>query len=168
MLYNVAMSESTYRSHLQAWGLFLKAHSRLIDRLERELLAECRLPLSWYDVLVQLRNAPDERLRLQDLGQAIVLSKSGLSRCIDRMEAQGLVRREVCPNDGRGVYAVLTAEGSATLERAIPVHLRGIEDHFGRHLSEDDARLLRQVFQRVLKAESRPRSEDAHGSCLGD
>jgi DNA-binding MarR family transcriptional regulator len=162
------MSQQAYRPQRQAWGLFLRAYSRITDQLERELLAECELPLSWYDVLIQLRNAPGQRLRLQDLGHSIVLSKSGLSRRVDRMEAQGLVRREVCPNDGRGVFAVLTDAGKSALERATPIHTRGIEEHFGRHLSNDDARLLRALFQRILKAEAEGVSDSATMSCRGD
>jgi|SwirhisoilCB2_FD_contig_121_814153_length_981_multi_4_in_0_out_0_2 DNA-binding MarR family transcriptional regulator len=162
------MSESHFRPQLQAWGLFLRAHSAITDHLERELLAGCQLPLSWYDVLIQIRNAPDERLRLQDLGQSVVLSKSGLSRRIDRMEARGLVRRELCPNDARGVFAVLTDEGRGALERAAPLHLQSIEAHFGRYLSDEEGRLLRTIFQRILKGETSPAPCVSEGSCTGD
>lgn len=148
------MNVSGYRPQIQAWGLFLRAYSRLNEQLERELLAECQLPLTWYDVLVQLNNVQDARLRHQELSQSIVLSKSGLSRRIDRMEAEGLVRREVCPFDGRGVYEVLTDKGRAVLARASAIHHRGIEDHFARHMSDDEARVLRSVFQRILESNS--------------
>ena len=161
------MNEPVYRPQLQAWGLFLRANSRLNEQLERELLAECQLPLTWYDVLVQLNNVQDARLRHQELSQSIVLSKSGLSRRIDRMEAEGLVRREVCPFDGRGVYEVLTDKGRDVLARASAVHLRGIEDHFGRHMSDDEARVLRSVFQRILESNGPDGTEPEGSACPG-
>jgi DNA-binding MarR family transcriptional regulator len=167
MLYNMRMKESVYHPQLQAWGLFLRVHSRLNEQLERELLAECQLPLTWYDVLVQLNNVQDARLRHQDLSQSIVLSKSGLSRRIDRMEAEGLVRREVCPFDGRGVYEVLTDKGRAVLAQASAIHLRGIENHFARHMSDDEARVLRSVFRRILESESPDEAQSSDSACPG-
>jgi DNA-binding MarR family transcriptional regulator len=138
---------------LAAWRLLLEAHAAVVERLGRELESECGLPLTWYDVLLQLSTAPEGRLRMGDLAQAVLLSRSGLTRLVDRMEAAGMVCREAHPSDGRGANAVLMPAGRAALRRAAPVHLRGIEDHFARHLSDADAAALRDVLSRVVTAE---------------
>ena len=152
---------------MQAWALFLEAHSHLSDQLERELLAECQLPLSWYDVLVQIRLAPGERLRLHDLGQSVLLSKSGLSRRINRMEAAGLVRREECPVDGRGVFAVLTCHGRQVLEQVTPTLLRGVFEHFAQYLTDEEAASMSTIFKRILAAGHRERTSHDTPTCPG-
>jgi DNA-binding MarR family transcriptional regulator len=138
--------------HLAAWRSLLQAHAALTELLERELVTERGLPLSRYEVLLYLAESPDGRLRMQELAEQVLLSKSGLTRLVDRMEAAGLVRRERCPDDRRGAYAVLTDHGRAVLRRAAPVHLRGIQEHFGRHVGEDEARALSGALGRVAAA----------------
>jgi DNA-binding MarR family transcriptional regulator len=141
---------------LAAWRLLLETHAAVVERLSHELEEECGLPLTWYDVLLQLSSAPQGRLRMRDLARAVLLSRSGLTRLVDRMEAAGMVRREAHPSDGRGANAVLTPEGRAALRRAAPVHLRGIDEHFARHLSDTDAAALRDALARVVAAEREP------------
>ena len=136
---------------LAAWAAMLHGHLALVGVLDHELIAEVGLPLTWYDVLVNL-HAAGGRLRMQELARSIVLSKSGLTRLVDRMVAAGLVAREPCEGDKRGLLAVLTDRGRETLRTAAPVHLRGIEDHFGRHVSPEEAEVVRSVFERVLAA----------------
>jgi DNA-binding MarR family transcriptional regulator len=138
---------------LAVWRLLLETHAAVVDRLGRELEAECDLPLTWYDVLLQLSDAPGGRLRMRDLAAAVLLSRSGLTRLVDRMQAAGLVCREAHPSDGRGANAVLTPAGRTALRRAAPVHLRGIEDHFARHLADQDVPVLRAALDRVVTAE---------------
>ncbi|MGH7748822.1 MAG: MarR family winged helix-turn-helix transcriptional regulator [Candidatus Dormibacteria bacterium] len=138
---------------LAAWRLLLETHAAVVDRLSHELEAECDLPLTWYDVLLQLSLAPGGRLRMRDLADAVLLSRSGLTRLVDRMAAAGLVCREAHASDGRGANAVLTPAGRAALRRAAPVHLRGIEAHFARHLSDEDVAALRSALGRVVTAE---------------
>ncbi len=135
---------------MKAWRAFLEAHAALARVLESELQAERGLPLAWYDVLVQLSEAPGGRLRMQDLARAVLLSKSGLTRLCDRMERAGLVRREPSPDDGRGTLAVLTPRGWAALRRAAPVHLRGVERHFARRLTDAEARALQSAMRKIL------------------
>lgn len=135
---------------MDAWLLFLRAHAVLTAQLEQELEAERCLPLTWYDVLVQLNGAPDKRLRMQELVRSLVLSKSGLTRRIDRMEEQGLVERCGCPEDRRGIFVCLTPAGHAALKEAAPVHLAGIQNHFTRFLSEDEAAALRSAFGKIV------------------
>lgn len=136
-------------ARLAAWRAFLHAHSAVTQVLERELEEAHGLPLSWYDVLLKLNEAGG-RLRMQELAGAVLRSKSGLTRLIDRMEREGLVGREPCASDRRGWLAVLTPEGKARLRKASPVHLRGIQDHFGRLLGEHEAEVVRDVCERVL------------------
>jgi DNA-binding MarR family transcriptional regulator len=134
---------------LAAWAAMLHGHLALTGVLDHELAAEVGLPLTWYDVLVNL-HAAGGRLRMQELARSIVLSKSGLTRLVDRMVAAGLVAREPCEGDRRGLLAVLTDAGRDALHTAAPVHLRGIEEHFGRHVSPEEAEVVRSVFERVL------------------
>ena len=135
--------------HLAAWVAFLRAHAAVLRRLERELEAECDLPLTWYDVLVQLESAPNHRLRMQQLAKAVLLSKSRISRLVEAMDQAGLLRREACPEDKRGAEVVLTRQGVARLHTAAPTHLRGIQEHFGRHLTTPEAKTLAEALDRV-------------------
>ena len=135
----------------KAWELFLRAHAGVSDVLDAELEQERGLPLTWYDVLVQL-NAAGGRLRMQDLARAILFSKSGLTRLVDRMERAGLVRREACEDDARGTFAAITAAGRRVLARARPVHRRGIEEHFSRHLSATETRAIEAGLRKIVEA----------------
>jgi DNA-binding MarR family transcriptional regulator len=126
-----ARSESRLPSarELQVWRTFLQAHATLLRRLEADLLAEHEMPLATYDVLVQLVEAPDRRLRMTELAQRVLLSRSGLTRLVDRLEREELVRREACDTDARGTFAVLTDFGYARLKAASPTHLRGVAEY---------------------------------------
>ncbi|MFN8557890.1 MAG: MarR family transcriptional regulator [Dehalococcoidia bacterium] len=143
-------------ARLAAWRAFLTAHAALTEALEAELRAERDLSLPWYDVLVQLSEAPAGAMRMQDLARSTLLSKSGLTRLVDRMEQAGLVERRPCPDDQRGRLAVLTTAGRAALRRAAPVHLRGVEEHFARHLTDAEVALLHAALGNVLAALGRP------------
>jgi DNA-binding MarR family transcriptional regulator len=138
---------------LDAWSVFLRAHAAVVAALATELEEERDLPLPWYDVLVSLSDAGG-RLRMQELADRVLFSRSGLTRLVDRMAAAGLVTRERCEDDRRGTYAVLTEAGARRLRGAAGVHLRGIRDHFTRHLSDEDVQALRDALGRVLAAES--------------
>jgi DNA-binding MarR family transcriptional regulator len=137
---------------LEAWALLLQTHSTLLASLERELVAEHGLPLTWYEVLLRLINEPGGAMRMQDLARSVLLSKSGVTRVVDRMEEAGLVERRTCTVDRRGTYATVTSAGRAAFRKAMPVHLTGIGVHFGRHLSDDDTRVLREALGRILRA----------------
>jgi len=136
------------------WRTFLRAHATVLRELEREMLAETGLPLPWYDVLLQLAEAPQRRLRMAELADRVLLSRSGLTRLIDRLQAEGLVRRERSPDDARGTYTVLTADGLHRLKGAAPVHLAGIRDHWLAHFSDDELRQLASWLGRVAPAPS--------------
>jgi DNA-binding MarR family transcriptional regulator len=148
-------------AQLAAWRTLLETHATVTDLLERELVGERGLPLSRYEVLLVLAESPEGRLRMQELAQRVLLSKSGLSRLVDRMEEAGLVKREQCPSDRRGWFAVLTDQGRSALRRAAPVHLRGIQEHFGRHLDDDEARVLGAALGRIRDAARAAAAADA-------
>jgi len=131
------------------WRTFLRAHAHAIRELERELPNETGMPLGWYDVLLTLAEAPDRRLRMAELADRVLLSRSGLTRLIDRLQAEGLVRREPSPDDARGTFTVLTADGVARLRAAVPVHLAGIRKHWLAHFSDDELRELEVLLRRV-------------------
>ena len=103
---------------LDAWRGFLRTHATLVAELDEELTERQGLPLSSYDVLVQLDEAPDGRLRMSSLADAVLLSRSGLSRLVTRLESQGLIERTECPSDARGAFAGITDKGRARLDEA--------------------------------------------------
>ncbi len=136
-------------THLEAWRRFLRAHAVVSRVLARELEESCGLPLPEYDVLVTLAQAEGGRLRMQELADAVVFSRSGLTRLVDRMGRDGLVTRERCRDDGRGTYAVITAAGRRRLRQAAGVHLRGVGEHFAQHLTKTEAATLARALGAV-------------------
>ena len=114
---------------MAAWHGFIRAHAVVVRKLSAELESEHGLSLPSYEVLAHLSEAPQQRLRMSELATHATLSPSGLTRLVDRLEREGLVRRERCGDDHRVVYAVLTTAGRGKLERAWPTHLRGVREH---------------------------------------
>jgi DNA-binding MarR family transcriptional regulator len=137
-------------AQMAAWRAFLTAHARITDTLARELRDREGLPLTWYDVLVQLSEAEDHRLRMQELAGRILLSKSGLTRLIDRMEQAGYVNRYPCPDDRRGTFAQMTDAGYETIKRTAPTHLAGIAEHFALAVDDDEAEVVAAALGRVV------------------
>jgi DNA-binding MarR family transcriptional regulator len=138
-----------------AWFTLLQAHSAVVESLEHKLEVEAGVPLAWHEVLSRLVATPQGRLRMLDLAGLIMLSKSGVTRLIDRMEDAGLVTRGSCDTDRRVTYAIITAKGRATLERLRPVFAQGVDEYFSRHLSGADARNLRSALRKVLEGNGR-------------
>ncbi|MBA3278837.1 MAG: MarR family transcriptional regulator [Geodermatophilaceae bacterium] len=134
---------------LASWRVFLRAHAVVTRRLEAELLEDHDLPLASYDVLVQLVDAPGRRLRMTELASAVLLSRSGLSRLVDRLQREGLVTREAASEDGRGMYAVLQPSGLSRLRNAAPTHLRGVAEHMTSKFSEAELDALRALLDRL-------------------
>ena len=134
---------------LDAWRAFLRAHARLTRQLERELQAEQSLALADYDVLVQLAVAEDHRLRMGELAERLLLSRSGATRLVDRLVVDGLVARVSCDTDRRGQWAQLTEAGHQRLRDASPTHLRGVEEHFLDRIPATELDQLRATLERV-------------------
>jgi DNA-binding MarR family transcriptional regulator len=134
---------------LAAWRGFLRIHSALAHELDRELEAAHGLPLTQYEVLLHLNNAPNRRLRMSELASTVLLSQSGVTRLVDRLERQGLVVREPCPSDRRGLHARITDEGRRRLAEARPTHLAGVRDRFLSRLDDEDLRALAGIWERL-------------------
>ena len=139
-------------TELSAWRAFLRAHAGVVGKLGKELQEECDLPLGWYEVLLLLREAPDQRLRMTELADSLLLSKSAVTRFIDRLETAGLVCRTKCPSDKRGYFVSITDTGYSELKRSAPVHLRGISEHFVAHLTVDELALIEKAMTRVAES----------------
>ena len=127
------------REELGAWRGLLRVHARLTKALDADLVREHDLPLSSYEVLLFLADAPDGRLRMSELADGVLLSRSGLTRLVDRMERDGLLRRERCEDDARGYYAIITDAGRELFQRARATHLDGVRS------SPVDSRLVRKA-----------------------
>lgn len=139
------------RGREEAWRAFIMAYSTAIEGIERRLAEAGMPPLSWYDVLLEL-SAAGGRLRMHELARAVILSRSGLTRLVDRLAKAGLLRREPDPEDGRGSFAVLTEEGARMRERMWPVYAEGIAEHFGAHISDEEAEVLSRALGRIRAA----------------
>ena len=137
---------------LRAWRALLEAHARTTVVLGRELRDEAGIPLAWYDVLLHLNEAPEKRLRMQELADAVLLSKSGLTRLVDRMERDGLVERSACSDDRRGTFAELTPVGKDRLRATAPTHLRGVREHVADLLDDEEAATLERLLRRIADA----------------
>lgn len=134
---------------LGSWRAFLQAHARVARRLDEELRAEHDLSVAEYDTLLNIAEAPGRRIRMRQLAERVVLSKSGITRLIDRLVADGLVERSSCVSDARGAEAVLTDAGLVRLRSASRTHLRGIADHFIDVLDEDQLEAVEAAMQAV-------------------
>jgi DNA-binding MarR family transcriptional regulator len=147
--YNSVMGKRMDEAELGAWRGFLSAHARLVRELDEELRAAHGLPLSSYDVLTTLESAPGRRLRMRELADEVLLSRSGLTRLVDRLGREGLVTREECEEDARGAFAVLTDAGARALADARPTHHEGVRTRFLDALDSDDATRLRELWSRI-------------------
>src|SRR3954463_7955160 len=131
---------------LGAWVGFLRAHHTLVAELDDELRREHGLPLTSFDVLAQLDNAPEHQLRMSELADAVLLSRSGLTRLVERLESKGLIQRRDCTEDARGAYAVLTHEGRTQLAEARETHLAGVRALFLERFDEEELQTLADLW----------------------
>ncbi|MFN8619184.1 MAG: MarR family transcriptional regulator [Chloroflexota bacterium] len=140
---------------LRAWRAFLFAQAAVLRELETELMADEQISLAEYDALTQLAAPEDRRLRMSELAERLVISRSGVTRLVDRLEAQGLVVRSQCAPDGRGAYAVLTTAGLARLRAAVPTHLRHVDEHFLSLVTPEQLAVIEQAMTTVAQATGR-------------
>ena len=132
---------------LGAWRALLAAHARVVEAAERALAEHGLPPLSWYDVLWALYESPGRRLRAGALAEHVTISRTGLTRLVDRIERDGLLRREPAPEDRRGSYVVLTPAGAATLRQMWPVYERALDAAFGAAVASP--RALRRALEPI-------------------
>jgi DNA-binding MarR family transcriptional regulator len=147
----------------ETWPLFLKTYTLLIDRLESELREARGIPLSWMDVLIQLSKTADGRMPMNQLASSVLLSKSGLTRLIDKMVEAGLVTRASCPTDRRIVYASITTKGRAAFDKAGKIHFAGVQDHFTALLSPAETAAFETALRKISDALTAPSEERAAG-----
>jgi DNA-binding MarR family transcriptional regulator len=155
-------SEQLDARELRAWRGMLRAHAALTKALDTDLEAAHGLPLTSYEVLLYLDGAEGGRMRMRDLAASVILSRSGLTRLVDRLEGEGLIRRESCPSDARGAFAVLTRAGSRRLAAARTTHLAGVRSRFLSHFSADELDALGDAWERVV-----PGATSASGPACG-
>ena len=134
---------------ITAFGLLLEAHSAVLGAVATDLARTSHLPAPEFEVLLRLSRSPGQRLRLTELANQVRLSTSGMSRLVDRVEAAGLVRREACPSDRRGAFAVLTEAGEAALSDALPSHLESLERNVVAPLGPEDLATLQGLLRRL-------------------
>ena len=135
---------------LGTWRSFLVAHAQLRRQLERELQAEQGMGLGEYEVLLLLMQADGRRLRMSELADRLVLSRSGVTRLVDRLAGDGLVKRGSCDTDRRGAWAILTDAGYDRLRDASPTHLRGVGEHFLDRIPAEELEGLQRTLDRVV------------------
>lgn len=135
---------------IAAWSAFLRAHAAVVRTLEGEVERRTGLPLAWYDVLLELNAAEGRRLRMGELGERAVLSRTRVSRVVDELERAGHVRRDPHPVDRRSSYAAITTSGRAALRRAAPIYLQAVREHFSEVLDRDQLVVVHDAMQRVI------------------
>ena len=127
----------------------LRAHAELTRALDAQLAQEHKLPLSSYEVLLFLADAPEGRMRMSDLAESVLLSRSGLTRLVDRLEREGLLKRERCESDARGLFAEITPAGRQLFDAARRTHLDGVRALFLDRFSRDELRTLGGLWQKL-------------------
>jgi DNA-binding MarR family transcriptional regulator len=132
------------------WGALLKVHAALVPRIDRELQEAHGLPLTWYDVLLELNAAPERRLTMGQLGSVTAVSRTRVSRVVDDLVRAGLVAREPNPEDGRSAFAALTPAGRSALRKAAPTYLAAVHREFADHLTAREAQVLGGALRKVL------------------
>jgi DNA-binding MarR family transcriptional regulator len=135
----------------KAWRAWLYSAQLLMDRLDRELTHETGISHAYYEILVALSEAPGRKLRMSELADRCLSSRSRLSHAVSRLEERGWVGRELCPDDGRGQLAVLTDNGFAALAAAAPIHVESVRTHLFDQLSPDQVAAMRDVGETLLR-----------------
>ncbi len=136
----------------RAWRAYIAASLLLEDAIDRQLQQEAGMPHLYYSVLATLSEAPDRRLRMTDLAEALKITRSRLTYAVTRLEKDGSVRREGCPSDGRGSIAVLTEEGAAVLERTAPGHVETVRGAVFDHLTPEQVGELERICTGIAEA----------------
>lgn len=142
-------SRSRRQLAADAWGALLQTHAALVPELDRSLRSHSGLPLAWYDVLLELSAADHGRLRMSELAERAVLSRTRISRVVDELVRAGLVAREPNPVDARSSYAVITTEGRQRFEASAPHYVGQIEKRFAAGLSDDELGTIARALRRV-------------------
>jgi DNA-binding MarR family transcriptional regulator len=149
------MARGVPEPHLSGWRAVLNAHAAIVRCVEEALASADLPPLSWYDVLWAIRRAPGHRVRMAELAASLTLSRGGLTKLADRLEAAGLLRREPAADDGRGLYAALTDAGEQMLRRMWPVYSRVLRETFVAAVDPGEAQVIAGALTRARDAAQR-------------
>jgi DNA-binding MarR family transcriptional regulator len=137
-------------SQLRAWGSFIVSHARVYNEIERRMAqTDGVLPYHWYDVLFVLNTCKEKRMRMSELANLIVTSKSALTRSVDKMIDEGLMKKVRCKADGRVFYATMTAKGYVALKKSWPFYRAYVHEVFGQYLSSEEARELQRILMKL-------------------
>ena len=154
----------------RAWYESVRAHAALIELMDRELRADCGVPLAWYDVLVEVTHSPNGEIRMAELAERVLLSRSWLTRRVTQLEDAGLLERRAADNDQRGVCAALTPRGREIFTKMERSHAASIERHFSQHLPPEEAEVIARSFARIstsaiaaLQSEGNLEGQAPHG-----
>jgi DNA-binding MarR family transcriptional regulator len=146
---NYSTAELLNEEELAAWRGMLRAHAELTKELDAELAREHNLPLSSYEVLLYLADAPEGRMRMAELADSVLLSRSGLTRLVDRLQREGLLKRERCASDARGYFAEITPKGRRLFDAARRTHLDGVRALFLSRFSREELRAMGALWQKL-------------------
>ena len=144
-----AVAEHLDDPRIEVFGMLLEAHNEVLNALHRPEGGTADIPVPWLGVLIRLARSPEQRLRMSELARDMTMSTSGLTRLIDRIEAAGLVQRQACPEDRRGLLATLTDPGRELLATTAPCHLADLDRYVGQALTDDELTQLTDLLRKV-------------------
>jgi DNA-binding MarR family transcriptional regulator len=146
------------------WRLFLTVHTRLVQQVEQDFKQAGLPPFEWYDVLVALKQAPDQQLRLSELADVLLVNRTNVTRLVDRLENAGLLKRKTCKDDRRGAFAVLTKAGLEMQQKMWTIYSQSIAEYFGRYLTEADVAAFTQALSAMLAGLDASEDTQAHST----
>jgi DNA-binding MarR family transcriptional regulator len=149
------MEETLTPETLAAWPGLLFTETAVVSALEKDMLEQHDLPITWFDLLSRLARSDERRLRMHEIEGASLFTRSGITRLADRLSEAGLVRRERSAEDRRGVYLAITEIGLAKIDAVWDDHQRSIQEHFGQYLNSKDIAAIRKATEKILKALNR-------------
>ena len=144
------MTEKLEQSMLDTWRGFLFANAKVVRALDTDMIEQHDLSLTWFDLLSRIKQAPGQRLRMHQLEEASLFTRSGITGLADRLEKAGFVRRERSAEDRRGVYLAITQAGIDKIDEVWPDHQLSIQKHFGEHLDPEDVKALQATTEKIL------------------
>jgi DNA-binding MarR family transcriptional regulator len=136
--------------YVEAWGHLLRLQAQVVAHIEEDLRKMGKISLTWYDVLLALDNTAEKRLRMSEIAERIVLSRSALTRSVDKLEAEGYLKRQRCSHDERGAYAVLTKKGLRALTEARPIYWAGIKKYFAANMTTAEISELKGILEGTM------------------
>ena len=146
------MTISSENIRLDAWRFFITLHPKIIDKIDADLQKSGGISLQQYDVLIELFEAEGQQLRMFELAQRVVLSRSSITRLVDQLANQGFLNRAIDPNDRRGSFAILTDAGEQAIRDSWPYYSDAIQKWFGTYLTDEEATTIVNALRRIHAA----------------